>query len=80
MNALESKSAHPQPCYLLDGVGAKPRESTGKVCIATSHTVPASKQGKERLLSSTSNLWIHRRKKKRKKVLKIPRISTEIVP
>lgn len=45
----------PQPCYLLDGVRAKPWGSTGEVCIATGHSAPASKEEKETLVSSTTD-------------------------
>lgn len=79
MNASESQTTHPQPCYLLDGVGAKPRGSIGEVCIATGHAIPPSKQEKESLVSSTFNLWIQKGGGG-KKVLKIPRVSIEVVP
>lgn len=79
MNASESQTTHPQPCYLLDGVGAKPWGSIGEVCIATGHAVPASKQEKEFGLHHFQYMDTQGKKKSKTKVLKIPRISTEVI-
>lgn len=54
----EAKPLSPQPCYLLDGVGAKPRGSRGEACIAPSHAIPASQQETGSLASRAFNLWV----------------------
>lgn len=58
MNALGSQPTPPQACYLLDGVGAKPRGSRGEACIAPGHAIPASQQEIGSLASTAFNLWV----------------------
>lgn len=66
MNALGSRTT--APALLSAGWGqGKAAGCRGEACIASGHAVPNCQQEIGSLFSSTFNLWVHRKKKLKKK-------------
>lgn len=77
MNALESRTAAPALLSARCGLG-KVTECKGEACIASGHAVLNSQQEMGNLVSSTFNLWVHRKKKFKKRKEKVVKDSTEL--